>query len=51
MWWIIGITLVICIFALMWLFTRGADMRNKNSYAQKVEDEEQEKAVASMNYN
>ncbi len=41
---------VICGFAFVYLLNRGVDMRNKSSYAQKVEDDEQERAVASMNY-
>ena len=48
MWWIIGVLLVICAFVFIWLFTRGADMKNKNAYAQKMEDDEQLKAVREM---
>lgn len=47
MWWIIGIVAA-CIFAFIWFLNRGSDMKNKNGYAQLVEDEEQEAAVRQM---
>ena len=46
MWWIIGLVLVICAF--VWFFAHGADMKNKNAYAQRLEDDEQLKAVREM---
>ena len=49
MWRVIGF--LICGVVFVSLLNRGADMRNKSSYAQKVEDDEQEKAIALMNYN
>ena len=48
MWWIIGLLLVICIFVFIWLFTRGADMKNKSNYVKQIEDADQEKAVRRM---
>ena len=48
MWWIIA-GIVIIVFAFIWLFVRGADLKNCNSYARMVEDEQQEKAVAQIN--
>ena len=49
MWWIIGLLLVICAFAFAWFFANGADMKNKNAYAQRLEDDEQERVVATYN--
>ena len=48
MWWVVGLVLMACAFAFIWLFTRGADMKNKSIYIQKIEDEDQEKAVRGM---
>ena len=48
MWWIIGIALAICAFTFAWFFAHGADMKNKNAYAQRLEDDEQLKAVREM---
>ena len=48
MWWIIGLSLVICAIAFVWFFAHGADMKNKNGYAKNLEDEEQVKAVREM---
>ena len=47
MWWIIA-GIVIIGFVFVWLFVRGADLKNCNSYARMVEDEQQEKAVAQI---
>ena len=48
MWWIIGLLLVVCLFVFIWLFTRGADMKNKSNYVKQIEDADQEKAVRGM---
>ncbi len=44
--WLIIVGIVIIVFVLFWLFVRGADLKNCNSYAKMVEDEQQEKALA-----
>ena len=48
MWWVI--VFLICAVAFVYLLNRGADMRNKSSYAQKIEDDDQEKVVVTMNH-
>ena len=48
MWWIV-LCVAIVLLIIVWLFVRGADLKNCNSYARMVEDEQQEKAVAQIN--
>ena len=49
MWWIIIGIVGLVAFAFIWLFVRGADLKNCNTYARMVEDEQQKKALAQIN--
>ncbi len=48
MWWIIGICLLAVIVIALFLFVRGADMRQRNTEYRMVADDEQESQVAQM---
>lgn len=48
MWWIIILLAFVLVVACYWLFVHGADIRSVNSYAQKVDDEEQERALSRI---
>lgn len=47
-WFIVGVVVLI-VFCFAWMFVRGADLRDCNSYARMVEDEQQKKALARIN--
>ncbi len=48
MWWIIILLACALVVACYWLFVHGADIRSVNPYAQKVDDEEQERALSRI---